>query len=97
MKTPREYQHNAFTRLVDALYFCLNFDCGLGKTFVLCWIAVTRGMPMIVIAPKNLTEQWRDEFIACGVAAEDIFIADKPAETKDPEGYKSTFEKWLRR
>lgn len=96
-KTPREYQQRAFERFKDAVILCLNFACGLGKTFVFAWIARYRQKPTMIIAPKRVCKQWYQELIEEGVDPKDIFLADKPSETKDPEGYKKRFQEWLER
>jgi superfamily II DNA or RNA helicase len=97
MKIPREYQQRAWDRFKDALFFCLNFACGLGKTFVFAWIAITSDKPTLIIAPKRLCKQWEQELIDAGVDPRDIFVADKPLEAKDPKKYKERFEAFMAR
>lgn len=96
-KTPREYQQRAFDRFKDAAIFCLNFACGLGKTFVFGWIARHKEQPVLIIAPKRLCKQWYDELVEEGVDPANIFVADKPTERKDTEGYEKRFQEWLER
>lgn len=95
MKHAREYQKTAFERFKDALFFCLNLDCGLGKTFVATMIAKHKSLPTLIIAPANLCKQWREELIEAGVRPEDIFIASRPEETADHDGYWARFNAWL--
>jgi superfamily II DNA or RNA helicase len=97
VKQLRSYQSKAFARFADALFFCLNFACGLGKTFTAAVIAEHKKMPTIVIAPNTLCGQWRDELIEMGVDPEDIFIASAPEENKNPEAYAAKFKLWLER
>ena len=97
MKQPRAYQQNAFDRFKDAVVSCINLDCGLGKTFVAIWIALWKKKPTLIIAPKRLCKIWQEELIDSGVDPADIFIADKPEESKDPEGYAKRFQEWLQR
>lgn len=95
MKQLRSYQKTAFERFWDSVFFCLNFACGLGKTFTAALIAKKKNMPTMIIAPNSLCEQWYDELVEMGVSPDDIFIANAPEENRDPEGYMKRFEQWL--
>jgi ABC-type nitrate/sulfonate/bicarbonate transport system substrate-binding protein len=60
---------------------------------------ITRNNPK---AKQAKPEQFFDnslvqELIDEGVDPADIFIADKPAESNDPEGYQKRFQEWLER
>lgn len=96
-KEPRTYQLTAFNRFRHALFFCLNFACGLGKTFVFAWIARASEKPVLIIAPKRLCKQWELELIEEGVDPADIFMADKPMEAKDPKKYNERFKAFMAR
>ena len=97
MKTPRSFQAQAVDAFSDAAHFCLNFACGLGKTFTAVLISKRKKLNTLIIAPNNLCEQWRDELIENGVDPDDIFIASRSEENADPVGYAKKFEDWLAR
>jgi superfamily II DNA or RNA helicase len=96
-KTPRKYQLDTFEKHKNAIIGCLNFACGLGKTFVFTLIALFKRKDTLIIAPKRLCKQWRKELIEEGVDPADIFVVDIPEQTRDPEGYRKRFEAWLAR
>lgn len=95
MKHLRQYQSHAFNRFKDVPFFCLNFDCGLGKTLTAAVIADHKDMATMVIAPNVLCDQWQEELIEMGVDPDDIFIASAPEEHRDPIAYAEKFKRWL--
>lgn len=93
----RECQKAAAQWAVDLVFFCLNFACGVGKTRAGVAIAKAKGIDTMIIAPKNLCEQWYDELVLQGVDPADIFIASTPEATAGPVGYNIKFDTWLKR
>lgn len=68
---------------------------GGGKSLAAAVIALKKMLPTIVIAPKHLCGQWREELLAQGVANEDIFVYNQTARTKEGEAYMKKFLEWL--
>jgi superfamily II DNA or RNA helicase len=53
-------------------------------------------MPVIVIAPTHrLCEQWKNDILQDAGPDEEVWVYDKPTETKQGEYYKEVFEQWL--
>jgi superfamily II DNA or RNA helicase len=93
-----QWQENALARFARAAYFALVVDCGCGKTFAAIKIALAKRMPVIVIAPTHrLCEQWRDEILRDAGPDEEVWVYDKPSETRQGERYREEFSKWLTR
>ena len=97
MKNFYDWQKKAFKKGVSALRLCLNVSCGLGKTLVIASLAITKDKPVIIIAPKNLCNQWRDEFLELGVKPEDIWVHDQVTQTRNTEKYLKEFAKWVQK
>ena len=55
------HQKLALERYAGADGFGLLFDCGLGKTATAARIAEAKGLPVLVIAPDALCQQWAEE------------------------------------
>jgi superfamily II DNA or RNA helicase len=90
------WQDTALARFARAAYFAIVADCGCGKTLAAIRIALAKKMPVIVIAPtRRLCEQWRNDVLRDAGPDEEVWVYDKPAETKQGERYKEAFEKWL--
>jgi superfamily II DNA or RNA helicase len=96
MKQSYNWQNTALARFCRAVYFAIVADCGVGKTFAAILIALAKKMPVIVIAPTHrLCEQWKKAILEDAGPDEDVWVYDKPTETKQGEYYKERFEKWL--
>jgi superfamily II DNA or RNA helicase len=96
MKQSYSWQNTALARFARAIYFAIVADCGVGKTFAAIRIALAKKMPVIVIAPTHrLCEQWKNAILEDAGPDEDVWVYDKPTETKQGEYYKEIFEKWL--
>jgi superfamily II DNA or RNA helicase len=90
------WQNTAVARFVRAAYFAIVADCGVGKTLAAILIALAKNMPVIVIAPTHrLCEQWKKDILQDAGPDEEVWVYDKPAETKQGERYKEAFEQWL--
>ena len=55
------HQQEALSRYAGAEYGGLLFDCGLGKTMTATRIAEAKELPVLIIAPGVLCQQWADE------------------------------------
>lgn len=69
--------------------------CGTGKTRAGINLAREKRLPVLVIVPKRLTRQWKDEILKIVSPDEDIWIYDQPTETKEGEAYAKKLWKWL--
>jgi superfamily II DNA or RNA helicase len=95
-KKTYNWQDTAIARFVRAVYFSIVADCGCGKTLATILIALAKQMPVIVIAPTHrLCEQWKNDILQDAGPDEDVWVYDKPTETKQGEYYKEAFELWL--
>jgi len=92
---PYRWQQEAFVLFRDVKAFMLNVCCGAGKTFAGIWIATHKALPVIVIAPKTLCSQWKDELMYEGIKEDDIFVFDQPTYSKNPKQYREAFSQWL--
>jgi superfamily II DNA or RNA helicase len=53
-------------------------------------------MPVIVIAPTHrLCEQWKNDILQDAGPDEEVWVYDRPTETKQGEYYREAFEQWL--
>ena len=73
------HQAKATKRFSPARFFALLFDCGTGKTRTAIKIALKKQKPVLVIAPKNLCRQWRDQIHEIAGKDEEVLVirADK--------------------
>jgi superfamily II DNA or RNA helicase len=95
-KKTYNWQNTAAARFVRAVYFAIVADCGCGKTLAAILIALAKKMPVIVIAPTHrLCEQWKNDILQDAGPDEDVWVYDKPTETKQGEYYREAFESWL--
>lgn len=74
--------------------------CGTGKTRTGIRLAVAkfmaRHLPVIVIAPKNLVKQWRDDIHEIAGKDEKVWIYSSDDYRKNPERYEAEFTDWLK-
>ena len=61
MKELWSHQKYAIDKYKDRSFFGLLFDCGLGKTLTASRIAEEKDLPVLVIAPNVLCNQWKEE------------------------------------
>lgn len=57
------WQHQKYSvdKYKDRPYFGLLYDMGLGKTLTASRIAEEKDLPVLIIAPNTLCEQWQEE------------------------------------
>ena len=60
-KTLWPHQNYSVGKYKDRPYFGLLFDMGLGKTLTASRIAEEKDLPVLIIAPNALCEQWEEE------------------------------------
>jgi superfamily II DNA or RNA helicase len=96
-KKAYKWQDTALARFVRAAYFAIVADCGVGKTLAAIRIAVAKNMPVIVITSTHrLCEQWKNDILQDTGPDEDVWVYDKPTETKQGNSYRAAFEAWLK-
>lgn len=94
-KKPYKWQKEAIKQKKNKEFFMLNCCCGSGKTYTFIEIVRDHSNAKLVIAPKNICEQWKDELIDEGIKAETIWVFDQPEMSKNPILYKQQFIDWL--
>ena len=94
MKNPYQWQKEAIAAKRDREFFMLNASCGLGKTYTFIEIIRYNKNPKIIIAPKNICPQWKDELMDEGIPEKDIWVFDQPTMSKRPVEYKQAFANW---
>ena len=70
--------------------------CGTGKTRAAIKIALKKNLPVIVIVPKNLTRQWRDDIHEIAGDDQDVWIYDVVEDHKRPDEYRKRFIAWAK-
>ena len=88
-----KHQDLAVARFKESEYFGLLFDCGTGKTRTAKLIADEKERNNLVVAPKNLRNQWVEALKELGVDEKDIFVYDS-TKMKTKKG-RAAFEKFL--
>jgi superfamily II DNA or RNA helicase len=93
MRKPYEYQKGIIERSIERPFTMVNAACGTGKSLIASQTALGKGKPTLIITPKNIMDDFKDELIADGVPEEDIFVYDAAKSHKD--GYYEDFSHWL--
>jgi hypothetical protein len=93
MREPFEYQKGIIERSIGRPYTMVNAACGTGKSLIASQTALGKGKPTLIITPKNIMDDFKDELIADGVPEEDIFVYDAAKSHKN--GYYEDFTHWL--
>lgn len=94
MKKPYEWQKKAIKEKKNKEFFMLNCCCGSGKTYTFIEIIRDHKHPKIIIAPKNICNQWKNELMDEGIEEKDIWVFDQPTMSKKPVEYKQLFTDW---
>ncbi len=90
-----KWQTNAVVRFGDKIIAAIVAACGTGKTRTGILLALYKRLPVIVITPKNISKQWRDDILEIAGKDQKVWLYNAPTEHKDPEAYKSAFLDWL--
>lgn len=69
-----KHQSVAARRFLNQPYFGLIWDCGTGKTLGAFVVSYVKKLPTIIIAPKALTDQWKENLLSFGIPERDIFV-----------------------
>jgi superfamily II DNA or RNA helicase len=95
MKQMYAWQRAFLDRFKDVKAFMLNACMGAGKTFALVLVAIHRNIPVIVICPKRLVHEWRNELLANGYEDSEIWVHQQKEFSSNKVKYASRFQAWL--
>lgn len=93
MREPYDYQKGIIERSIQRPYTMVNAACGTGKSLIASQTALGKGKPTLIITPKNIMDDFKEELMADGVPEEDIFVYDAAKSHKD--NYYEDFSHWL--
>ncbi len=96
MKKPYEWQKQAIKDKKNKEFFMLNCCCGAGKTYAFIEIIRDHKNAKLIIAPKNICEQWKQELMDEGIKRHSIWVFDQPTMSKNPSAYNKAFIDWLK-
>lgn len=96
MRKPYKYQEDPITQGINAKAHMIEADCGTGKSLMAAQIALGKGLPTLIITPKNIVDDFKSELLADGVAEEDIWVYDSENRRKDEDAYLAQFIQWLK-
>lgn len=91
MKKLWSHQKYAIEKYKNEPFFGLLFDCGLGKTLTACRIAEEKDLPVLVIAPNVLCNQWKEELEAKSeerITTKDWDVLVCTSKTKNTKRFK---------
>ena len=93
MREPYDYQKGIIERSIERPYTMVNAACGTGKSLIASQTALGKGKPTLIITPKNIMDDFKDELIADGVPEEDIFVFNSVKSHR--KNYYEDFSHWL--
>lgn len=93
MKTLWNHQKYAIDKYKNRSFFGLLFDMGLGKTLTAIRIAEEKERPVLIIAPKALCNQWKEEIEANKEKDWNTVVCT--SDTKKKKGFREDFEKLM--
>ena len=93
MKTLWNHQKYAIDKYKNRPFFGLLFDMGLGKTLTAIKIAEEKERPVLVIAPKALCNQWKEEIEKNSEKNWSVLVCT--SDTKKKKGFRECFEKLM--
>ena len=90
-----KWQKEGYEKFKDAIFFMANVCCGGGKTLFAIAISIYKNMPVLIIAPKRICDQWKLDLMDEGVDEKDIWVYNQSAYTNDKTGYTRKAAEWL--
>lgn len=93
MKTLWNHQRYAIDKYKNRPFFGLLFDMGLGKTLTAIKIAEEKERPVLIIAPKALCNQWKEEIEANKEKDWNVVVCT--SDTKKKKSFREAFEKLM--
>lgn len=85
-----KHQEYAINKYKDRRFFGLLFDCGLGKTITTIKIAEEKDLPVLIIAPNVLCNQWAEEIEDKGEKDWDVLVCT--SKTKNTKKFKEKLD-----
>lgn len=85
-----KHQEYAINKYKDRRFFGLLFDCGLGKTITTIKIAEEKDLPVLIIAPNVLCNQWAEEIEDKGEKDWDVLVCT--SKTKNTRKFKEKLD-----
>jgi len=95
MKKPYAWQMKAIKEKKNKEFVMLNCCCGAGKTYTFIELIRNHNSAKLIIAPKNICEQWKQELVDEFIEPAIIWVFDQPEMSKNPVLYKQRFIDWL--
>jgi SNF2 family DNA or RNA helicase len=93
MKTLWNHQKYAIDKYKDRSFFGLLFDMGLGKTLTAIRIAEEKERPVLIIAPRALCNQWKEEIEVNKEKDWNVVVCT--SDTKKKKSFREAFEKLM--
>lgn len=93
MKQLWNHQKYAIDKYKNRSFFGLLFDMGLGKTLTAIRIAEEKERPVLIIAPKALCNQWKEEIEANKEKDWNVVVCT--SDTKKKKAFRKDFEKLM--
>lgn len=93
MKQLWNHQKYAIDKYKNRSFFGLLFDMGLGKTLTTIRIAEEKERPVLIIAPKALCNQWKEEIEANKEKDWNVVVCT--SDTKKKKSFREAFEKLM--
>jgi superfamily II DNA or RNA helicase len=91
-----KWQTDAVASFKDEKIAAVIAACGTGKTRVGIKLALAKMLPVVVIVPKNISRQWRDDILEVAGADQKVWLYDASAERRNPAKYFASFVEWLK-
>lgn len=85
------HQKYAVEKFKDKDFFGLLFDMGTGKTLTAIKIAEEKELPVLIIAPNVICEQWKKEIEKYSEKEWEVVVMT--SKTKKTKKFKEDFEK----
>lgn len=89
-----KHQEYALKKYKDREFFGLLFDCGIGKSRSAIAIAEEKGIPVIIIAPNVICEQWKEEIENNKEKEWEVRVIT--SKTKKKKNFQEDFEKFCK-
>lgn len=89
------WQVKAVARFAKERIAAIVAACGTGKTRAGIKLAIEKGNPTIIIAPKNICRQWEDDIRTIAGKEQQVWRYDRVEETKKKQAYVDEFSEWI--
>jgi len=89
-----KWQLGALLRFTKSKIGAIIAACGTGKTRVGIKLGLAKLLPIIIITPKNISRQWRDDILEVAGKDQKVWLYDATTEHKNTEKYAKEFLEW---